>query len=643
MIETLAAKTAPYLVAFAGAFALTLALTPLVRNLNRRLGMVDRPDARRINKVPIPRGGGIALVIGVYVSYVAFVLVTGRVPLQGDGLTVATFWKLLSLGVAITALGYADDKFNLNPKVKLAGQLAVAALVWLWAGLGFHRLWPNVNPLLDFVLTVFWIAGAINAFNLIDGLDGLASGLALIATLGMSGSLIIGGEPGAALYYFAFAGGLLGFLRYNYNPASVFLGDSGSMFIGYTLATLALASQQPNSFLVSIGMPLLAMGVPIFDTTLAILRRSIRHGLRKRDGGDQGNDKVMTADTDHLHHRILRAAGLNQRRAAWALYALAAFLVLVGIGGMALKSKADGLWLFAVAAIAVVVFKDISRVELFDAGRLLNSVARDRGARMRRRLARLSVPVYVFADLAALTAVFFFLAWIARLPIDRNFLRYVYPVHVVSTFCCLAFFNVYRTIWSRAMLSNYLRLLLAAFFGATLAAIVTCYLPFRPTDHLKAMALIYASFSFIALTAIRTVRSIVRDVFYALDCSRLVVRKDVSRVLVYGCGLRYRSFRRELVRSTAANNRIIVGLLDDDIVLRGQYIGGLKVLGTLAQAPEIINAVNADAVVVACEVSPEWMRIVYDTLKPTGVTLTHFSFSETEIPPPPPMQTAEGI
>ena len=635
MIETLASKSVPYLIAFALALALTLVLTPLVRTLNKRLGMVDKPDARRINKVPIPRGGGLALVAGVYVSYSAFILVTGRAPLIGDGLGPAVFWKMTALGVAIAALGYADDKFSLNPRVKLAGQLVVAALVWAWTGLGFHRLWPGLHPLIDAPLTVFWVVGAINAFNLIDGLDGLASGLALIATLGMSGSLIIGGDPGQALCYFAFAGGLVGFLRYNYNPASVFLGDSGSMFIGYTLATLALASQQPDSFLVSLGVPLLAMGVPIFDTSLAILRRSIRHGLRKRNGREAGNGEVMTADTDHLHHRILRAAGLNQRRAAWALYALAAFLVLVGLGGMTLKSKAGGLWLFAVAAIAVVVFKDISRIELFDAGRLLNAVARDRGVRTRRRLARLNVPVYVAADLLALTAVFFCSAWVARLPVDRNVLRYIYPLHIVSTFCCLAFFNAYRTVWARAMLSNYMRLLLAAFFGATLAAFVTYYAPVRPAGHLKALMLLYASFSFLALTLLRTVRSVVRDLFYALDCARLVARKDVSRVLVYGCGLRYRSFRRELVRTTAANDRIIVGLLDDDILLRGQYIGGIQVLGTLAQAPEIINAVNADAVVIACEVTPAWLRVIDETLRPTGVRITHFTFSEKELPPPP--------
>ena len=105
-------------------------------------------------------------------------------------------------------------------------------------------------------------------------------------------------------------------------------------------------------------------------------------------------------------------------------------------------------------------------------------------------------------------------------------------------------------------------------------------------------------------------------------------RKDVSRILVYGAGLRYRSFRRELVRTASANDRIIVGIIDDDILLRGRYIGGIRVFGTLMQAPEIINEVNADAVVIACEVSGEWMKIVRQTLEPTGVRVTHFHFGE---------------
>ena len=144
-------------------------------------------------------------------------------------------------------------------------------------------------------------------------------------------------------------------------------------------------------------------------------------------------------------------------------------------------------------------------------------------------------------------------------------------------------------------------------------------------------ALVYFLVSFLLLASTRFARPLVRDVFYSLDCSRLKGRKDVSRVLVYGAGLRYRMYRRELVRNTTANDRIIVGLLDDDLLLRGQYIGGIKVCGTLMDAPEVIITLNVDAVVIACEVTDAWLKVVKDTLGPTGVKVTQFTFIEKEI------------
>lgn len=619
----------PYLAAFLAPLVVTLLATPVVRELNRRLGMVDKPDPRRINKVPIPRGGGVALVFGVLVPYLAFHLVTGRPWIQG--LSDPQAYVLSSLAVAIALLGFADDRFSLPPKAKLLGQVVVAVLVWAWAGLGFRVLWPALPAGLDCLLTVFWIVGAVNAFNLIDGLDGLASGLALIAVVGMAGALFFLRNPQATLFYFALAGGLLGFLRYNYHPASVFLGDAGSMFLGFTVSTLPLASQVPNSFLVSVGVPLLAMGVPIFDTALAILRRSVRHLLARRlPGTDAKAGEVMTADADHLHHRILRAVGLNQRKAAWILYVCAASLVVTGLVAMLLKSHAAGLWLAALAVSAVVIFKD-AKIELFDAGSLLNAVAHASDRQSRRRFAVLSVPFYVFFDLFALVAVFFVCAWALRMPLDLHAIRAHLSVRVFSTFAFLVFFRAYRTAWSRALPSNYVRLFLACAFGSVAGSVFVYYWPSLSIFQLKAMTLAYAVVAFTALLVLRAFRGLVRDVFYAVDCSRLVARKDVSRILVYGAGLRYQAFRRELVRTTAANDRIIVGLLDDNVYLKGRYIGGIRVCGTINDAPSVVNALNVDAVVVACRVSDDWLKVVREILRPTGVKLTLFSFSETAV------------
>ena len=627
----------PFLIVFSAALALTLVLTPIVREVNRRLGMVDKPDPRRINKVPIPRGGGVALFLGLFGSFLVYVFATGS---RWVGSGVGTHpVRVTALAGVIFLLGLADDKWSLPPKLKLLGQIVVAFATWFWGGLGFSTLWPALPAAVDCILTMFWIVGAVNAFNLIDGLDGLASGIALIATLGMAGSLLFVGKPDQTLFHFAFAGALIGFLRYNYNPASVFLGDSGSMLIGYLVATLPLATQTPNSFLVSVGVPMLAMGVPIFDTSLAILRRSIRHVILRRErreasAGD--SDRVMSADHDHLHHRILRSTGLNQRKTAWILYMMTLVAVLFGLGGMMLKSRSAGLWLAAFAVGCVVVFRDMARVELFDAGRLLASFARDRATASRRRWAKLSIPCHVVFDVLALVASFFVMLYAMQLPVTKIECRVALPIRVAASFALLIFFRTYVTVWSRAMTSNFARLFVACAAGAIAGSVGVCCAPnVIPDDVAQAevagATLVYFLVSFLLLSAARLARPVVRDVFYSLDCARLKGRKDVSRVLVYGAGLRYRAYRRELVRTTSANDRMIVGLMDDDILLRGQYVGGIRVYGTLLEAPEIINRLNVDSVVVACEVTDAWLKVVKETLGPTGVRVTHFKFEEKEI------------
>ena len=618
-------KILPYVAVFLGALALTLVLTPIVREVNRRLGMVDKPDPRRINRVPIPRGGGLAVVLGLFVSYGIFLAVTGRPGIYG--IPQPTFWKMSLLALAIAGLGLADDAFSLSPKVKLLGQVIIAFLVWCWADLGFADLWPSIPWWIDCALTVFWIVGAVNAFNLIDGLDGLASGIAFIGTVGMAGGLFFVHDPASTLFYFALAGSLLGFLRYNYNPASVFLGDCGSMFIGFMMSALPLVSHVPNSFLVSVGVPLLAMGVPIFDTSLAILRRTIRRLLAR---GNVAEGQVMSADADHLHHRILRAVGRNQRKAAWTLYGIAAGAVVVGLVAMSLQSRSGGLWLAAVALAAVVIFRDAT-IELFDAGRLLNRVAHTQNEDSRRRIAVWATPFSVVVDTLVLVGVYLVCSESLNLDTNERSLRSLLPVRVVSTFAFLVLFGTYRTVWSRAVGSNFLRLFVACVLGSIAGSVFIYYWPSTVPVRTNAMTFVYATLSFSALLALRIFRGFVRDVFYSLDCAQLRNRKDVSRILVYGAGLRYKSFRRELIRTTAANDRMIVGLLDDDVYLKGKYIGGIRIYGTINDAPEVINALNADAVVIACVVSDEWLRVVKDVLAPTGVKVTRFSFSETPV------------
>ena len=625
------AKTAPWWGLSLASFLLCYALTPLCRALARRLGMVDVPSARRINTVPVPRGGGLAVYLATTLTLLAYTGATGAAvsPLFSN----AVLHRMMALGGALVVVGLLDDKFGLPPRVKLAGQVAVALGAFFWCDLGFHTipLLRGIPPFLDGLCTVFWIVGAINAFNLIDGLDGLATGLALIAAVGMGGALFFVGYPQATLAYFVFAGACLAFLRYNFHPASVFLGDTGSMYLGFVLSTLPLLMKSSDSLFVSLGVPMLAMGVPIFDTALAILRRTLRAVLvREERGADAGGARVMQADTDHLHHRILRQL-VSQRKAAVALYALAAFLVAVGFGGLALRDRAAGLFILAFIVGVVVVVRDMRRIELWDAGRLLNSIAheRDRAGRRRRMLA---VPYYVAADVALLVLVCLFNALALGRRIDGHFLHTGLPLCVVPVFFCLIFFRAYATVWSRARISNYVRLVAACFVGTFggAAALILFHFPHR---NLLAFSLLFFALSSLALCGVRLVRPVLRDLFYALDGGRLADDPSASRVVVYGAGLRYAMFRRELVRSASRSRRVVVGLLDDDVLLRGLYIGGQRVHGTLAQAKAVLARLRADAVVIACVLSPERLARARRIFAEAGVRVSVWSWAEEEILP----------
>lgn len=620
-------RTADYTIPFFGALALSLALTPVCREAARRLGMVDKPSARRINKTPIPRAGGLAVFISTALcSCLAFFVFD--VPCT---IPTPVLLRLIALGGALCIVGLLDDRFGLPPLVKLAGQLACAAGAWLFCGVSVATYLPFLPAWLDCPVTIFWIVGAVNAFNLIDGLDGLASGLAAIATFGMIGALLCIGRPAYAIVYLIFLGSCLGFLRYNFHPASVFLGDTGSMFIGFFLSTTPLLIGSSNSMLVGIGVPLLAMGVPIFDTALAIVRRTIRAVLSRNlpESSNVGNSELMSADTDHLHHRILRKF-LSQRKAALALYAFAALLVFIGVGGILLRGRAVSLYILGFIITAVIIFRDMRRIELWDAGRLLNALAHDHTTSSRRRIHVFSTPMFLLLDWTILILAWLVSCFLLSLEVTSDIVRRWLVLRSVPMFIAFVLFRTYSTVWSRAILSNFVRLIAAVASGTAATVVITVLFDF-PHTHLAVFSVLYASIVACGVCAIRNIRPALRDLFYALSTNRLLHAKNASRIAVYGAGLRYRMFRRELVRSADSNTRVIVALIDDDILLRNHFIGGIKVAGTLDQARSIIEKYRIESVVITCKLSPHRLALAKEFLASLGVKTSIWYCEEKEL------------
>lgn len=298
-----------YLIAFCASLLISFFVTPYVKKLAFRIGAIDIPkDDRRVHNKPIPRLGGLAI-------YFAFVVVI---------LALVPF-SIKLLGVVagatmIVALGVVDDVKPLPAKFKLLVQIA-AAVVLVVSGIKVE--WVT-NPfdgtdgmsylgLLSYPITVFWIVGVTNTLNLIDGLDGLAAGVAMIAAGSLMIVSYINGHVVVTILTAALAGSALGFLPYNFNPAKIFMGDTGSTFLGFILAAISIEGAIKGATTLAIAIPLLALGLPIFDTTFAIVRRAV-----------QGKP-IMEADKGHLHHRLLDL-GLSQRQVVFTLYIVSAFL-----------------------------------------------------------------------------------------------------------------------------------------------------------------------------------------------------------------------------------------------------------------------------------------------------------------------------
>lgn len=331
-------KSSNILFCFILAYILTFVTTPLAKSLAFKIGAVDIPrDARRMHKRPTARLGGLAIFFGFIVSIICFFKIDR-----------AMAGILLGCCIVVV-LGVFDDIYALGAKLKFGVQL-VAALCPVLAGvrIEFVRVPEFISEYgyiglgwLALPLTVIWIVGITNAVNLLDGLDGLACGVSSISALTLLCTALIVGEPEVAFVTAALAGACFGFLPYNFNPAKLFMGDTGALFLGYMLATVSVQGLFKGYAVISIAAPILILGLPIFDTSAAILRR-LKNG-----------QPIMSPDRGHLHHRLVDA-GFSQKQAVTIIYILCALLCLTAVALIA--TGAVSFWVFAAVIAAFVVF-----------------------------------------------------------------------------------------------------------------------------------------------------------------------------------------------------------------------------------------------------------------------------------------------
>lgn len=541
--------TFSHLLAVAASFALAIVLTPIVRAVARSIGMVAKPKTDRWHKKATAMLGGVAIWLSVVVSYLIFIPAT----VYG--------WVVIGASTFLFLVGLADDLIHTKPYQKLIGQVMGSAFI-IYYGLALP--WTSSHSL-NMALTIFWLIGITNAVNLLDNMDGLAAGIAVIASCFLSLSFLSTGQISEALMLVVFAGALLGFLVYNSNPASIFMGDSGSMFIGFFLASSALVNVsggRSRSLLPVLAVPILVLFIPIFDTTFVTILRKFSGRAASRGG------------RDHTSHRLV-ALGMSERHAVLMLYG---FAMLSGVLALLVQRVKLDVSLAAIAGFTVMLTLlgvYLAGVKVYDeseealAARNKSVYAFIVDLSYKRRIFEVLLDVILIL-LAYWCAYAVKVGTLSGSDAWKLFLQTL-PVLVFVKMASFLVMGVYRGMWRYTSLDDLIVFLKATVLGSVLSVLAVLF-TFRFEGFSRTIFVIDGILMFLFLAGSRMTFRLFRQV--------IPVGKSVDgrRVLIYGAGDAGELLLRELL-----NNRSLkyspVGFVDDDPAKRGKLIHGLKVYG----------------------------------------------------------------
>ena len=570
----------PALMIFGAALAASLLLTPLMRRIAVRAGYVAVPRKTRWHKKETALLGGVAIYLSTFVALGVWVFFERQVALDRPLVVI------LTAASAIFFLGLADDLVNMDPQHKLAGQIIVAAVLLF---LGFHLQWTGAKTV-DLFISILWLVGITNAFNLLDNMDGLAAGIAFIG----AGFLFVfsflyplGSKPDWAtlVVIAAFLGSLLGFLVYNFNPASIFMGDAGSLFIGFLLACLTMrvhggGVQGRGVFhLVSvIAVPIFIVFIPIVDTTLVSITRKL-FGRHISQGG-----------RDHSSHRLV-AVGFSERKAVMILYAFS-----IVSGGLALLmrwlSPYVGLMILAVYVLFVVFFWIyLGKIRVYEEDSILS---RKGGitpvlveVTYRRRL------LEVLLDFV-LVCLAYYAAYLLRFEgnLRGNFDMFVksLPIIIAAQIVSSYFFGIYKGVWESTGINDLITYGKAV-TSATVLTIMVLLGLYRFSGFSRAVFVIYWVLMIVFMSGSRLS-------FRLLDEAMGSRARGGKKTLIYGAGMAGQLTLRELESNKALGLKA-VGFIDDNRSLQGRRIRGYTVLGGRSDLVRIIEKYGIEEVIVS--------------------------------------------
>ncbi|MEK6589311.1 MAG: hypothetical protein AABZ11_01390 [Nitrospinota bacterium] len=580
-----------YLLVLIASFIVSLIVTPVVRVVSTKFGKVAEVREDRWHKKPTPLLGGIA----IWSSWI--IITTFFIPNFNYKLPI-----ILS-ATAIFALGLIDDIVKLNPQVKLVGQIIIASSLTL-AGIIIEII---PYPVISIPFTILWLVAITNSFNLLDNMDGLSAGIAVIAATSLGIFLIQSGNHSAALLTFILAGASLGFLVYNFNPAKIFMGDCGSMFLGFLLSSTAIIGtwREASSLIATMVVPLLVLGIPIFDTTFVTLTRKLR------------GDAISQGGKDHISHRLV-ALGLSERQVVLSFYGFSIFFALLALYFsinpfviMVISVlSAIGFYLFGIFLGDERVYSKSNReIEVIIAKRQY----RKSGIILsRRRIAE------IVMDLI-LISVAYFSAYLIRFEghlINPNLTFFVntLPWVVIVKVTTFYYFGVYQSIWRYVGIRD----MMAIVKGATLSTLIIMagiVITVRFQEYSRAVFIVDWLFTVVMIGGSRLALRSLKE--YLIDYRK----GNGKKAIIIGAGDAGDLVLRE-IRNNHDIHINVVGFIDDDPVKQRYKINGVPVLGKTDDLKEIKQKYNIeDAIVAIPSASRETMDRIINKCKNANLNI----------------------
>ncbi len=622
-------QSVPLMVAlcFLAGFVICWLLVPMIRKLAISVDIVDQRQDNSAEPRLVPRGGGVAIALAIFVaSWFGYFIVPGfKESIWFNYAIVFTVAKVM-----VVLLGLVDDVFGLKRWVKIIFEALIAVYfiqhdVYLTiSGVAWTQL-----PLFYYPATILWIVGMMNAFELIDGLDGLATGLASISCLGMVGALLVSGCSLVVVTpYIIGASALLAFLQFNKYPASISLGSIGSLYIGQTLAAVPLVTQSQGVVTLSLLIPVLCAGIPLLETLLTLIRRSIEAWKQSLLG--QKTIPEAIDDTEHIDLRVMRHFEGNPRKAVYFLYLLAMIFVCGGILGAFYHNSLLAVFLIAFSIISYVYIKYLNNTELWDVGQISNYFEVHSLSR------RFTTPLGLIWDISWILGLITWGLFLTKTSLNAPFVAPMLLIPTTIILGLLACTKAYSLVWNRVSAYEQVKVVTTIQVGTLFAGIVLYMMDLGLAPKHYYMLVGVAFVSPVAIVSIRLVRIAFVQFALTLSNRNLIQRSEsdagITRTIIYGGGRHLNAYLMAKAFDFDIKNECLIGIIDDDKNLCGSTIKGLRVIGNYVHFMEHYDDYRATRIIVTLpSLEGKRYQSLYAFAKSHNIEIVSFRMSEQSV------------